>query len=71
MTVTELHEFGQFESIQAGHLHIDKRQRHIVREQELKRLIASANGKPEADRKISALHRLEPWESPPAFCLVS
>jgi hypothetical protein len=34
------HQFRQLESVEPGHLDIDKRQRHIVLEQKLERLVA-------------------------------
>jgi hypothetical protein len=36
------HQFCQLEAIEARHLHVDKGERHIVLQKQLKRLIAGA-----------------------------
>ena len=36
------HQLGQFEAVQARHLHVDQRQRDVVLQQKLKRLVAGA-----------------------------
>ncbi|KSV66920.1 hypothetical protein N185_31755 [Sinorhizobium sp. GW3] len=34
------HQLGKFETVQTRHLNVDKRERHVLSKQDLKRLIA-------------------------------
>ena len=54
------HQFGEFEAVHAGHLHVDEGERHVVGEQQLERLDAARSGEhPQARTFEQRTHRDE------------